>query len=80
MLEIDYEKLVEEPEPMIASILEYCGLPWHDRCLQPHTLERRVSTASFDQVRQPIHTRSIGRWRRYENYLGEMKLGLDRGY
>jgi hypothetical protein len=79
MMEIDYENLVKSPESVINEILEYSNLPWHDKCLQPHTSERKVHTASFDQVRQPIHSRSVERWRAYEQYLDELKQGLERG-
>jgi hypothetical protein len=35
-----------------------------------------VTTASAVQVRQPAHTRSIGRWRRYEKQLQPMREAL----
>lgn len=80
MLEIDYEELVNKPEDLIRNLLEFCEIPWDDNCLQFNKYKRRVNTASFDQVRQPIHTKSIDRWRNYEKYLDDLKLGLERGF
>ena len=79
MLELDYEELVNKPEDLIRKLVAFCGLPWDEQCLAFNKQKRRVSTASFDQVRQPIYTRSIDRWRYYDVQLDELKLGLERG-
>lgn len=71
-LEIHYEALVGEPEPQIRRLLGFAGLPWEPACLQPEAGERRVSTASLWQVRQPISAGSVQRWRRYEPWLGAL--------
>jgi tetratricopeptide (TPR) repeat protein len=67
--EIQYEDLVGEQERLTREILDFCGLEWDERCLQFHTSERIVSTHSYDQVRQPLYTTSVGRWKHYEAYL-----------
>ena len=67
--EVQYEQLVAEPEPETRRLVEYCGLAWNDACLTPHKTERNVKTASITQVRQPIYTSSVERWKRYEKYL-----------
>lgn len=72
-LEISYERLVENPEPETRRLVSFCGLDWEDACLAPERSERAVNTASLWQVRQPIFTSSIGAWRRYEPWLGELK-------
>ena len=72
-LEISYERLAENPEPEIRRLVSFCGLDWEDACLTPERSERSVSSASLWQVRQPIFTSSIGAWRRYEPWLGELK-------
>ncbi len=58
------------------QLIEYCGLAWDDRCLAFHKIERAVLTASYSQVRQPIYSNSIGRWRRYEKHLGPLRNAL----
>lgn len=80
MIEINYEDLVQSPDETIRNIMDYCELPWDDACLNFHRSSRQVSTASFDQVRQPLHSRSVQRWMHYDQYLDELKDGLDRGH
>ena len=57
-------------------MLDYCGLPWDDRCLSFHETERPVKTASLVQVRRPLYRSSVGRWRRYEKHLGPLMEAL----
>jgi hypothetical protein len=80
LFELDYELLVQNPETIIRKMLEYCGLTWNENCLHPHKSSRQVKTASFDQVRQPIYTKSVNRYKNYEEYLDSLKSGLQRGY
>jgi hypothetical protein len=54
------------------------GLEWEDACLNFHESSAGVATASSVQVREPAHTRSIGRWRRYEAELSPMASELNR--
>ena len=70
LLEIDYEELVAAPEPVIRSIIQFCGLEWDDACLRPEQNQRVVKTASVWQARQPIYGTSVSRWRHYEPWLG----------
>ena len=57
-------------------MLEFLGLPWDDRCLRFYENERPVHTASVDQVRRPIYTASIGRWKHYEKHLAPLIAAL----
>jgi tetratricopeptide (TPR) repeat protein len=77
LLEVDYESLVADPEPGMREIVGFCGLPWEDACLRFHENKRPMPSASYDQVRQPIYTSSVDRWRRYESYLGLLRDALD---
>jgi hypothetical protein len=70
--ELDYEDLVARPEAVTRQILDFCGLPWNDACLSPNVGRGPVATPSRWQVRQPIYTDSIARWRRYEPWLGAL--------
>ena len=72
MLEIDYEAVVGDLEGQARRIIDYCGLPWDERCLAFHRTQRSVRTASIVQVRQPIYRSSLARWRRYEKHLGPL--------
>jgi len=69
MLSLRYEDLAREPEPHIRRLIDFAGLEWHDACLRAHESTRIVRTSSNEQVRQPIHTGAIERWRNYEQHL-----------
>ncbi|MDR3692706.1 MAG: sulfotransferase [Fimbriimonas sp.] len=69
-LDVDYEALVSNSEPVIRQIVDFCGLEWDDRCLRPHENPRAVVTPSVWQVRQPFYRSSVQRWRRFEPWLG----------
>lgn len=75
-LEVQYEELVKDQAGKTRQIVEFCGLNWDDRTLDFHKTGRTVNTLSYDQVRQPIYTSSIGRWKSYEAYLGPLKDAL----
>jgi len=68
-LDVSYEELVHDPEANARRMVEFVGLPWDPACLEFHSMRRVVRTASLVQVRQPIHSNSVGRWRRYEPSL-----------
>jgi hypothetical protein len=82
ILDVQYEELVTNPEAMTRRIIEFCGLPWDDRCLRFHESGRTVRTLSFDQVRRPMYTKSLERSAPYYEYLGPLREALedaDRG-
>ncbi|AIE86487.1 tetratricopeptide repeat-containing sulfotransferase family protein [Fimbriimonas ginsengisoli] len=70
-IEIEYESLITDREPVVRRLLEFCGLPWDDACLQHESNTRAVRTPSLWQVRQPIYGTSIERWRRFEDWIPE---------
>jgi hypothetical protein len=76
MLELQYEELVVNFEPLARRIIAYCGLEWDPACLEFHKTKRAVWTASAVQVRQPIYRSSIGRWRPYEDMLRPLSEAL----
>jgi tetratricopeptide (TPR) repeat protein len=77
IMDVHYEELVGDLEGMARRILAHCGLGWNARCLDFHLTKRSVRTASATQVRQPIYRTSIGRWRRYEKFLGPLLAELE---
>ncbi len=68
-LDVRYEHLVARQETVSREIIAFCGLDWDPRCLEFHTTERPVHTASNLQVRRRIFASSIDRWRAYERHL-----------
>lgn len=73
---VQYERMVRNPDSEIASLLEFCGLPFDDDCLRFYETSRVVRSPSAALVRQPLHERSIGAWRRYEQHLEPLLRGL----
>ncbi|QPC41803.1 sulfotransferase [Kaustia mangrovi] len=69
---VDYEALVADPEPHARALVDHVGLDWTPDCLRPQDVDRPIDTASVWQARQPINTRSIGKWKRYERHLGPL--------
>lgn len=67
--DVHYEDLVSDPPKIIRGVLKEVSLPFEDSCTRPHESDRYVSTASYAQVREPIHTKSIGRGANYEKWL-----------
>lgn len=76
--EVEYERLVTEPESAARPMVEFCGLEWTPECLNTTAVDRPIETASVWQVRQPINKGSVGKWKRYERHLEPMikALGL----
>jgi hypothetical protein len=76
ILEVSYEALVSNPEPLIRRMVAFAGLDWNEACLTPHESARSIGTANQFQVRQPINTGSVGRWRHYEAWLEPLIAAL----
>ena len=77
MLNMSYEDLVSDPEGQSRRLIDFLGLAWEPACLDFYNTQRTVLTASSWQVRQPLYTRSVGRWRQYEPHLGPLLDVLD---
>ena len=78
VMEVQYESLVEGQEQVSRELVEFCGLPWDDACLEFYRQRRSVGTAANWQVRQPIYHRSVGRWHQYERDLQPLRDALKR--
>ena len=71
-LDVNYEKIVSDLEAEARKLIDYCDLDWNPACLDFHTTKRQVRTASLMQVRKPIYTSSVERWRRFESELAPL--------
>ena len=74
---ISYRDLVNRQESTSRELLAYCGLNWEECCLAFHRSGHIAYTLSYDQVRQPIYTRSLDRWKNYERFLAGLRRILD---
>lgn len=69
---VSYERLVSDPQSELELLLKFLRLPWRPEVLDHKgTAQKRgaIVTPSYDQVPEPLTTRSVGRWRRYRNEL-----------
>ena len=73
LLEVSYEDLVQNRELVTRRMIDFAGLDWSDSCLSHEKNERSVHTPSTWQVRQPIYSSSVERWRRFEPWLAEFQ-------
>jgi tetratricopeptide (TPR) repeat protein len=73
LIEIHYEDLVADPDQTARSLIAFCGLEWDSACLHPELNRQAIATASAWQARLPIYRSSVGRWRRYEPWLRELR-------
>ena len=76
ILDVRYEDVVADTEAEVRQLLEFIGLPWDPACLRFYETQRTVTTASVNQVRQPIYSSSIARWKHFEKHLGALKNSL----
>ena len=74
--DVAYEDLVAGQEAVSRDLVAWCGLAWSERCLAYHAQRGLVHTLSRVQIRQPIYTRSVERWRRYAAHLGPLRDAL----
>jgi tetratricopeptide (TPR) repeat protein len=79
VLQVNYETLVSDLENQSRRLLAFCELPWEDACLEFHRSDAPSMTASLAQVRQPVYTSSVGKWRLYERHLDTLRDALIAG-
>ena len=76
---VSYEALVTDTDRELRRLLDYLGLPWEQNCLNFYERTDAISTASSTQVREPVHTRSVGSWQRYAEQLQPLVELLRQG-
>ena len=74
--DLNYEQLIADPAGETRRLLEFCGLPWEDACLDFHRNPAPSTTASATQVRQPIYDSSVAQWRHYAAHLEGLRSQL----
>ncbi len=79
MIEVQYETVVADLEGQSRRLIDFLDLPWDPACLEFYRNKNAVLTSSVWQVRQPIYTGSVGRWRHYEKHLGPLLDVVGRG-
>lgn len=77
LLEVEYEALVSDQEPQTRLLLDRLGLPFEPACLEFDRHGQSSTTASSVQVRQKMHTKSVGRWRHFARHLEPLRAHLE---
>jgi len=72
VMDVSYENLVQNPEFYAKQLVEFCGFEWQDSYLDFHQSSEQSFTFSEMQVRQPIQTTRVERWRNYQPFLEEL--------
>jgi len=73
VLDVQYEDMVADQEQQTRRLLDFCGLPFEQSCLEFHRTQRAVQTASSEQVRQPIYSDSVDYWKNFERHLEPLR-------
>ena len=76
ILTVQYEDVVDDLETQVKRVLDHCGLPFEQACVDFHQTKRSVRTASSEQVRQPLYRSGMEQWRPFEPWLGPLKDAL----
>lgn len=69
LIRLSYEELVDDPHATVAKLLDALHLDWQDDVMNFHQAQRAVATPSSAQVREPIYSSSVGRWKRHADAL-----------
>ena len=68
-----YEEVVSDLEGQVHRLLDYCGLPFEQACIDFHQTDRAVRTASSEQVRQPLYTSGVDQWENFSAHLDPLR-------
>ena len=76
ILRVQYEDVIDDLETQVRRILDYCGLPFEQACIDFYKSKRAVRTPSSEQVRQPIYKSGMDQWQNFEPFLDPLKKAL----
>ena len=76
VLRVNNEDVIADLEREVYRLLEFCGLPFEQACLDFHKTQRNVRTPSSEQVRRPVNSTGVGQWRKYSSLLDPLKQSL----
>jgi predicted Zn-dependent protease len=73
VLTVNHEDVVDDLETQVRRMLDFCGLPFEQSCIDFHKTKRNIKTPSSEQVRQPIYKSATEQWQHFEQYLAPLK-------
>ena len=74
--QLNYEELILDQEKISRELINHIGLEWDPECLNFYKNKREVKTTSYLQVRKPIYSSSVERWKEYRKFLKPLILLL----
>jgi len=77
VLTVHHEDVVDDLDKQVHRILDFCGLPFEQSCIDFHKTKRNIKTPSSEQVRQPIYKSATEQWKHFEQYLDPLKKVLN---
>jgi tetratricopeptide (TPR) repeat protein len=79
VLRVQHETLIDDLQGQVERVLDFCGLPFEQQCIDFHKTERAIKTPSSEQVRQPIYRSGMEQWKHFEAHLQPLKKVLSEG-
>ncbi|MBL4630482.1 MAG: sulfotransferase [Paraglaciecola sp.] len=76
IITMQYENVIADFDNQVKRLLDFCGLPFEQTCIEFYNNKRPVVTASSEQVRQPINQKGLGAWKPFEEFLIPLKTKL----
>ena len=70
-LEVRYEDMVDDLEPVARKTLNFLDIEWNARVLgfDEHARHKMMRSPTYADVTQPVYKRAVGRWHHYRKYL-----------
>ncbi|RUO65896.1 Tetratricopeptide repeat-containing protein [Pseudidiomarina planktonica] len=78
LIAVRYEDLVKETESSAQTVFEYCGIDWEPEVMEFYSKKTPSSTASAAQVRLPVYTSSVDKWKKFKAHLEPMQAQLQK--
>jgi Sulfotransferase family len=77
-MDVSYEDIVRDQAEQSRRLIAFVGLPWEDGVLRFHESKAPSATASAVQIRRPLYSSSVGKWRHNADRLKPMRARLAR--
>lgn len=69
LITLDFETLVADGDATSEKLFEHVGIERPNEWSNFYKSNNPVATASLAQVREPLNTKGVGAWKRYEKHL-----------
>jgi hypothetical protein len=71
VLEVRYEDMVADLEPVARKTLDFLGVAWDPKVLgfDEHARQKAVRSPTYSDVTKKVFKTAVGRWRNYQKYF-----------